>query len=239
MLVYFRWVTCNQTHSNLTKSFLQISTNSSSLSGIHPAFTSQCTLLWQQVDDNLWPMLPVCRYQLLVDCRLLPSLFESLKYNKVTLFRSNPCGSTISRMVSLSPSLQHVSLACFELILDSARSWRGNKIILLPMCMFTVHWNLTWVDVCFFVGCEVCERVAFYAISSNLVIYLTTVLHEDVSTSAKNVNNWGGTTFMTPLIGAFVADAYLGRYWTISLFSCGYFLVRLSSSHRIWSFFML
>lgn len=74
-------------------------------------------------------------------------------------------------------------------------------------------------------GCEVSERVAFYAISSNLVIYLTTVLHEDISVSARNVNNWCGTTFMTPLIGAFIADAYLGRYLTLATFSCGYFLV--------------
>lgn len=87
------------------------------------------------------------------------------------------------------------------------------------------HLQLLHFSLC--AGCEVCERVAFYAISSNLVIYLTTVLHEDVAESAKNVNNWGGTTFMTPLIGAFVADAFLGRYWTIATFSCGYFLVCL------------
>lgn len=71
------------------------------------------------------------------------------------------------------------------------------------------------------------ERVAFYAISSNLVIYLTTVLREDISVSARNVNNWSGTTFMTPLIGAFIADAYLGRYLTLATFSCGYFLVSM------------
>jgi dipeptide/tripeptide permease len=78
-------------------------------------------------------------------------------------------------------------------------------------------------------GCEVCERIAFYAISANLVTYLTTVLHEDISVSARNVNNWSGTTFMTPLIAAFVADAYLGRYWTLATFSCGYFLVHIQA----------
>ncbi|KAI5057189.1 hypothetical protein GOP47_0027204 [Adiantum capillus-veneris] len=78
---------------------------------------------------------------------------------------------------------------------------------------------------CFLIfGCEVCERVAFYAISSNLVIYLTRELHEGIAESARNVNNWTGTTFLTPLIGAFLADACLGRYWTLTLFLCGYFL---------------
>lgn len=80
-----------------------------------------------------------------------------------------------------------------------------------------------------------CERVAFYAISSNLVIYLTTVLHEDISVSARNVNNWSGTTFMTPLIGAFIADAYLGRYLTLGTFLCGYFLVSVGYSGRFYS----
>ncbi|XP_024377725.1 protein NRT1/ PTR FAMILY 8.2 [Physcomitrium patens] len=84
----------------------------------------------------------------------------------------------------------------------------------------TGNWKACWPIF----GCEVCERVAFYAISSNLVIYLTTVLHEDISVSARNVNNWSGTTFMTPLIGAFIADAYLGRYLTLGTFLCGYFL---------------
>lgn len=101
---------------------------------------------------------------------------------------------------------------------DGAVDIRGNP------CVKSQSGN--WKACCLIFGCEVCERVAFYAISSNLVIYLTTVLHEDVSTSAKNVNNWGGTTFMTPLLGAFVADAFLGRYWTITGFSCCYFLVR-------------
>lgn len=100
---------------------------------------------------------------------------------------------------------------------DGAVDIRGNP------CVKSQSGN--WKACCLIFGCEVCERVAFYAISSNLVIYLTTVLHEDVSTSAKNVNNWGGTTFMTPLLGAFVADAFLGRYWTITGFSCCYFLV--------------
>ena len=106
-----------------------------------------------------------------------------------------------------------------ERVSDGAVNIHGN------LCVKSKSGN--WKACCLIFGCEVCERVAFYAISSNLVIYLTTVLHEDVSTSAKNVNNWGGTTFMTPLLGAFVADAFLGRYWTITGFSCCYFLVTL------------
>jgi peptide/histidine transporter 3/4 len=62
-------------------------------------------------------------------------------------------------------------------------------------------------------GVEFCECVAFYAVERNLVTYLTTVLHESKVTAAQNVSAWVGACFLTPLIGAFLADTYLGRYW--------------------------
>lgn len=48
---------------------------------------------------------------------------------------------------------------------------------------------------------------------------------EGVATAANNVTNWAGTCYITPLIGAFLADSYLGRYWTISIFMMVYVLV--------------
>ncbi|KAL3689449.1 hypothetical protein R1sor_015758 [Riccia sorocarpa] len=77
-------------------------------------------------------------------------------------------------------------------------------------------------------ACEVVERIAFYAISSNLTIYLTTMMQENVADAATNSNNWGGTTLLTPFIGAFVADVFLGRYWTIVGSLIIYFLALVS-----------
>ncbi|KAF8032590.1 hypothetical protein BT93_D1489 [Corymbia citriodora subsp. variegata] len=57
--------------------------------------------------------------------------------------------------------------------------------------------------------------MAFFGIVTNLVIYLTNKLHEGTVTSSTNVTNWGGTVSMTPILGAYIADAYLGRYWTL------------------------
>ncbi|BBN08932.1 hypothetical protein MPTK1_4g15670 [Marchantia polymorpha subsp. ruderalis] len=69
---------------------------------------------------------------------------------------------------------------------------------------------------CFVIfACEVGERVAYYAVSSTLTVYLTTVLQETVAEAARNYNNWAGTTFLTSFIGAFIADAFLDRCWTI------------------------
>jgi dipeptide/tripeptide permease len=46
--------------------------------------------------------------------------------------------------------------------------------------------------------------------------------------AANNVTNWSGTCYITPLIGAFLADAYLGRFWTIASFMVIYIIVSSS-----------
>ncbi|KAL6642570.1 hypothetical protein ACP70R_020751 [Stipagrostis hirtigluma subsp. patula] len=72
---------------------------------------------------------------------------------------------------------------------------------------------------CFLIlAAEFSECVAFFAISKNLVTYLTDELHESNVDAAKNVSAWIGCSFFTPLIGAFLADTYLGRYWTVVIF---------------------
>ncbi|KAI3951127.1 hypothetical protein MKW98_028531 [Papaver atlanticum] len=71
-----------------------------------------------------------------------------------------------------------------------------------------------WKACSFVVVYEVFERMAYYGISSNLVIYLTTKLHQGTVTSSNKITNWVGTIWMTPVLGAYIADAHLGRYWT-------------------------
>ncbi|XP_043717715.1 protein NRT1/ PTR FAMILY 8.1-like [Telopea speciosissima] len=80
----------------------------------------------------------------------------------------------------------------------------------------------TWKTVPFILGNECCERLAYYGMSTNLVNYLTQQLSQGNTTAANNVTNWSGTCYITPLIGAFMADAYLGRFWTIAVFSIIY-----------------
>ncbi|PKI41092.1 hypothetical protein CRG98_038620 [Punica granatum] len=81
-----------------------------------------------------------------------------------------------------------------------------------------------WRACSFIVGYEVFERMAYYGIASNLVVYLTKKLHEGTVTSSNNVTNWAGTVWMTPILGAYIADAYLGRYWTFIIASAIYLL---------------
>ncbi|XWS76212.1 hypothetical protein CRYUN_Cryun01aG0156400 [Craigia yunnanensis] len=81
-----------------------------------------------------------------------------------------------------------------------------------------------WKACSFIVGYEVFERMAYYGIASNLVLYLTKKLHEGTVKSANNVNNWVGTVWMTPILGAYIADAHLGRYWTFVIASAIYLM---------------
>ncbi|KAG9445463.1 hypothetical protein H6P81_016803 [Aristolochia fimbriata] len=79
-----------------------------------------------------------------------------------------------------------------------------------------------WRACAFLVGYEAFERMAFNGIAANLVVYLTTQLHEDTISSLRNVNNWSGVVWMTPIVGAYIADSYLGRFWTLTVASLLY-----------------
>ncbi|KAK4748206.1 hypothetical protein SAY87_014792 [Trapa incisa] len=81
-----------------------------------------------------------------------------------------------------------------------------------------------WKACRFILGNECCERLAYYGMSTNLVNFLQKHLNQGNVTASNNVTNWSGTCYITPLIGAFLADSYMGRYWTIASFSIIYVL---------------
>ncbi|CAA7043758.1 unnamed protein product [Microthlaspi erraticum] len=80
-----------------------------------------------------------------------------------------------------------------------------------------------WKACPFILGKQCCERLAYYGIAKNLITYFTTELHETNVSGAKQVMIWQGTCYITPLLGALIADSYSGRYWTIASFSAIYF----------------
>ncbi|CAK8578260.1 unnamed protein product [Lathyrus sativus] len=81
-----------------------------------------------------------------------------------------------------------------------------------------------WKACPFILDNECCECLAYYGIGSNLVTYHTRKLHQGNVSAARNVTTWQGTCYLTPLIGAVLADSYWGRYWTIAIFSAIYFI---------------
>ncbi|KAI3881911.1 hypothetical protein MKX03_021280 [Papaver bracteatum] len=85
----------------------------------------------------------------------------------------------------------------------------------------TGGWRSAW----FIILAEILETMAYYGIASNLITYLTGPLHQSTAIAAFNINVWSGVVWMLPLLTAFIADSYLGRYRTILFSSLVYLLV--------------
>ncbi|KAF7034712.1 hypothetical protein CFC21_045693 [Triticum aestivum] len=75
-----------------------------------------------------------------------------------------------------------------------------------------------WRACPYILGNECCERLAYYGMSTNLVNFMTDKMGMTYTAAANANTNWGGTCYATTLIGAFLADAYLGRFRTIASF---------------------
>ncbi|QCE15337.1 solute carrier family 15 [Vigna unguiculata] len=73
-----------------------------------------------------------------------------------------------------------------------------------------------WKACVFILANQLFERFAYFGVGANLVIYMTSELHKDMVSAVTSVNNWSGTAWMTPVLGAYIADSYLGRFWTIT-----------------------
>ncbi|KAL0352075.1 UNVERIFIED_CONTAM: protein NRT1/ PTR FAMILY 8.1 [Sesamum calycinum] len=79
-----------------------------------------------------------------------------------------------------------------------------------------------WKASPFIIVNEVAERLAFFAIAVNMVAYLVREMHQPLPDAATHVTDWIGAAYVLTLLGAFLADAYLGRFRTIIIFSCIY-----------------
>ncbi|KAL6207509.1 hypothetical protein ACLB2K_018467 [Fragaria x ananassa] len=79
-----------------------------------------------------------------------------------------------------------------------------------------------WKASPFIIVNEVAERLAFFAIAVNMVAYLVFEMRQSLPNAATHVTDWIGAAYVLTLFGAFLADAYLGRFKTIIIFSCVY-----------------
>ncbi|KAL9247420.1 hypothetical protein vseg_020854 [Gypsophila vaccaria] len=115
-------------------------------------------------------------------------------------------------------------------VCDSSLDYKGN----VPLRASTGVWKAS----IFIIAIEFSERLSYFGIATSLMIYLTKVIHQDLETAAKSVNYWSGVTTLMPLIGGFLADAYLGRFLTVFVSSIIYImgLVLLTMSRLIPSF---
>ncbi|KAJ3685175.1 hypothetical protein LUZ61_014339 [Rhynchospora tenuis] len=107
---------------------------------------------------------------------------------------------------------------------DQDEDYTGDGSVDLKGRPILKHKTGNWKACFFILGTECCERLAYYGVAQNLVTYLTKSLQEESVVAARNVTTWQGTCYLTPLIGAILADSYWGKYWTIVSFTTIYFI---------------
>lgn len=89
----------------------------------------------------------------------------------------------------------------------------------------------TLFSVCpYILGNEFCERLAYYGLATNLVVYFQSYAGMSASGAVAQVGLWSGSCYVTPLIGAWLADGYFGRYKTILGFTLIYFVGMIALS---------
>ncbi|XP_042498870.1 protein NRT1/ PTR FAMILY 6.1 [Macadamia integrifolia] len=79
-----------------------------------------------------------------------------------------------------------------------------------------------WIAAFFIFGNEMAERMAYFGLSVNMVAFMFYVMHRPFNSSANAVNIFLGISQASSVLGGFLADAYLGRYWTIAIFTTIY-----------------
>uniref|UniRef100_A0ACD5Z3C6 Uncharacterized protein n=1 Tax=Avena sativa TaxID=4498 RepID=A0ACD5Z3C6_AVESA len=91
-----------------------------------------------------------------------------------------------------------------------------------------------WRSALFVVVLEVSGSFALFGVSGNLITYLTGPLGQSNAAAAAAVNRWSGTASLMPLLGAFLADSFLGRYRSIilayTLYILGYGMITVAST---------
>ncbi|ESO87044.1 hypothetical protein LOTGIDRAFT_229242 [Lottia gigantea] len=80
---------------------------------------------------------------------------------------------------------------------------------------------------------ELCERLTFYSVSANMVLYCTSVLKYSDPDATSISLVFSGTVYLLPIIGGYIADSMAGRFNTIFgaglIYLLGLFLIPASA----------
>ncbi|XP_073329372.1 solute carrier family 15 member 2 [Pagrus major] len=78
------------------------------------------------------------------------------------------------------------------------------------------------LSICFIVVNEFCERFSYYGMKALLTLYFLTYLHWDKDLSTAVYHAFSSLCYFTPILGAIIADSWLGKYKTIIYLSIVY-----------------
>ncbi|KAJ0428642.1 putative proton-dependent oligopeptide transporter family, MFS transporter superfamily [Helianthus annuus] len=76
-----------------------------------------------------------------------------------------------------------------------------------------------WKSMPYILGNESFERLASIGLVANFTVFLMTIFHMNQVSASNLINIWSGITNFAPLIGAFISDAYVGKFWVIAFSS--------------------
>ncbi|XP_073134695.1 protein NRT1/ PTR FAMILY 2.13-like [Henckelia pumila] len=91
-----------------------------------------------------------------------------------------------------------------------------------------------WKAMPFVLGNETFERLASMGLIANFMVFLLTQLHMDQVLASNVLNIWSGVSNFAPLVGAFISDAYTGRFTTIAFASFASFMGMLTLTIIAW-----
>ncbi|XP_038133672.1 solute carrier family 15 member 2 [Cyprinodon tularosa] len=78
------------------------------------------------------------------------------------------------------------------------------------------------LSICFIVVNEFCERFSYYGMKAVLTLYFLSYLKWDKDLSTAIYHAFSGLCYFTPILGAIIADSWLGKFKTIIYLSIVY-----------------
>ncbi|KAL3693505.1 hypothetical protein R1sor_007156 [Riccia sorocarpa] len=93
----------------------------------------------------------------------------------------------------------------------------------------------TWKAAVYLYALNAGDFQAMISITVSLIPILVGVAHLEISEAAQAGNNFAGTCLLLTVVGAFVADSFIGAYWTIvggsAIFAAGLGLLTFTVSY--------
>ncbi|KAF5449720.1 hypothetical protein F2P56_030137 [Juglans regia] len=146
-----------------------------------------------------------------------------------------------NRKQSSSPSWLCRSARCFQIVTSSKASTmekeqkqRDGKDLPVLNTATTRKRPGGWKAMPFIIGNETFERLATFGLLANFMVYLTREFHMDQVSASNVINIWSGVTNFAPLVGAFISDAYVGRFPTIAFASLASLLGMVTVTMTAW-----
>uniref|UniRef100_A0A8C7IYK0 Solute carrier family 15 member 2 n=1 Tax=Oncorhynchus kisutch TaxID=8019 RepID=A0A8C7IYK0_ONCKI len=108
---------------------------------------------------------------------------------------------------------------CYFVITWQSSNWKFMKVERQKLCGTNYP-----VCISFIVVNEFCERFSYYGMKAVLTLYFINYLHWDQNLSTAVYHAFSSLCYFTPILGALIADSWLGKFKTIVYLSVVYVL---------------